>query len=190
MNIVEGGFTSDIDVIARLLDFRTREWIYKSWEVKVSLLCQDGTARSLKVGKTVHTINQLKAYREFGSPEVSLFDIYLCEAGYNKPFPPASVSHAIVTKRAALAKHNFGYQLLPFGHQTDGHADTGLFLLTSNIMQRRIDVLPAIVSPPKEPFSILANQIHEFSERARPRNFYLDRIVYCRDWVFRFVSAG
>src|SRR6266436_8782064 len=63
-----GSFTSDMDVIAclRPLPKSVRERssytphsdgnIYKTWEVKVSLLCGDGTARSLKSGKTSSTI--------------------------------------------------------------------------------------------------------------------------------------
>ncbi|MCJ7791003.1 MAG: hypothetical protein MUP49_01085, partial [Dehalococcoidia bacterium] len=70
MDLGTGGeFTSDIDILARLSDFpHSKEWIYRTWEVKVSLICKDGTARSLKAGKIERTIKQLKAYRDFGSP--------------------------------------------------------------------------------------------------------------------------
>src|SRR5437879_1144149 len=77
MDLGTGGkFASDIDILARLYDYpRSRDWLYKAWEVKVGLLCKDGTGRSLKAGKTGRTMTQLKAYREFGSPAVSLLDV-------------------------------------------------------------------------------------------------------------------
>src|SRR5256885_11005672 len=81
-----GAFTSDIDILARLHNFPlSKEWVYRTWEVKVSLLCKDGTARSLKSGKVGRTMTQLRSYRKFGSPDVSLLDIYLCEAGVMGP---------------------------------------------------------------------------------------------------------
>lgn len=93
MDLMSGGgrFTSDIDIIAKVHDFpNSQAWLYKTWEFKVSLLCKDGSARSLKAGKTARTVTQLKAYRDFGSLEVSLLDGYICEAGFGhrNPFPP------------------------------------------------------------------------------------------------------
>ena len=86
MDLGTGGtFTSDMDIIAMLHDFPgSKEWLYKTWEVKVSLLCKDGSALSLKAGKgkLKRTVTQLKAYRKFGSPAVSLIDVYVCEAGF------------------------------------------------------------------------------------------------------------
>jgi len=71
-----GAFTSDMDIIARLHDFpRSQEWLYKTWEVKVSLLCKDGSGLSLKAGKLKRTVTQLNAYRDFGSPAVSLIHV-------------------------------------------------------------------------------------------------------------------
>jgi hypothetical protein len=49
-------YSGDIDIIARLSNFPlSQEWIYKTWEVKVSLLHNDGTASSLKAGKVKKT---------------------------------------------------------------------------------------------------------------------------------------
>jgi hypothetical protein len=67
-----GSFTSDMDIIACLCPLpkyvsgpsyppHSDGYIYKTWEVKVSLLAKDGTPRSLKSGKTASTIRQLKA---------------------------------------------------------------------------------------------------------------------------------
>jgi hypothetical protein len=62
-----GAFTSDIDVIARLHDFpRSQEWLYKTWEVKVSLLCKDGSALSLQsreIEKNRHAAQSLSGFR-------------------------------------------------------------------------------------------------------------------------------
>jgi hypothetical protein len=99
MDLGTGGvFTTDIDIMARLHDFpQSNEWLYRTWEVKVSLLCRDGNARSLKVGKLNRTVTQLNAYREFGSPHVSLLDIYVCESGFmgRHDFPPAALNNTI-----------------------------------------------------------------------------------------------
>src|ERR1035438_5902832 len=48
MDLATGGvFTSDIDIIARLSDYpRSKEWIYKTWEVKVGLLSNNGMGHS------------------------------------------------------------------------------------------------------------------------------------------------
>src|SRR5260370_42266605 len=102
MDLGAGGrFTGDIDILARLHDFpHSQEWFYKTWEVKVSLLRKDGTARSLKLGKVARTIRQLKAYREFGSPDASLLDIYLCVAPciWRNNFPPTPLVVSLSAK--------------------------------------------------------------------------------------------
>jgi hypothetical protein len=76
MHLLTGGkFTSDVDVIVCLRPYpqhRVRrdgdEFIFKTWEVKVSLLDKDGTGRSLKAGKTHSTLKQLNAYRILDPP--------------------------------------------------------------------------------------------------------------------------
>ena len=137
-----GAFTSDIDIIARLHDFpRSKEWLYKTWEVKVGLLCKNGTARSLKIGKLKRTTTQLKAYREFGSPDFSLLDILLCEAGFlrGNAFPPPAVDASVRSKIIELCQQGFGYQLLPFEHGRDEAGDVGLSAMQvnpGNLMKR------------------------------------------------------
>jgi hypothetical protein len=125
-----GSFTSDMDIIACLRPKpksvqgrpsyppHSDGCIYLAWEVKVSLLCSDGTARSLKAGKTGRTITQLKAYRNFGAPNVSLLDVYVCEAGFmaRNSFPPPPASQAIRAKIPELKNQGFGYQILTFEH--------------------------------------------------------------------------
>lgn len=107
-----GRFTSDVDILARLHDYPNSDaWFYKAWEVKVTLLRSDGTVRSLKRGKVRRTITQLNAYREFGSPDVSLLDIYLCEAGFlrGNEFPPGELRSFILSKVSELRTQQFGY---------------------------------------------------------------------------------
>lgn len=183
-----GNFKSEIDILARLYDFpRSKEWIYKAWEVKVSLLCKDGTARSLKVGKTQRTVSQLGGYRDYGVPSVSLLDVYVCEAGFmaNNTFPPPSLVHSLRAKQAALAEEGFGYQVLPFEHDKSGDTDVGLRAeqVGGNVLQTTFNILPPVTSPAQQPFTLLADHIHEFFERM-PGNGekYMRRIVtFCRN---------
>lgn len=189
MDLGTGGeFTSDIDILARLSDFpRSQEWIYRTWEVKVSLLCKDGTARSLKSGKIERTITQLETYREFGSPDVSLLDIYICEAGFmrHNVFPPSSLKNAITAKIAELNKDGFGYQILPFEHGKDRDGDVGLLAMSPKGMsplQTTFNVLPAFPFRPRDPFASLADRISQFFEQLpdRSRNHF-KQIVFCRE---------
>lgn len=121
MDLLTGGkFTSDVDVIACLRPYpqhRVRrdgdEFIFKTWEVKVSLLDKDGTGRSLKAGKTHSTLKQLNAYRDFGSPDVSPLEAYILAPGYDQDFAPAGIHHVIFERAAELKKNGFGYQLQP-----------------------------------------------------------------------------
>lgn len=185
MDLGTGGeFTSDIDIVARLSTIPpSQEWVYRTWEVKVSLIHKDGTASSLKIGKIARTITQLTAYREFGSSDVSLLDIYICEAGFNF-FPPSSLQEVITRKIAELSKDGFGYQLLPFGHGKDKDGDIGLhaFMPTRNPLQTTFNVLPAVASRPREPFSRLVGHIDQFFESASPNHLksYGHQIVFCR----------
>ena len=188
MDLGTGGtFTSDMDIIARLHDFpRSQEWLYKTWEVKVSLLCKDGSALSLKAGKLKRTVTQLKAYRDFGSPAVSLIDVYVCEAGFmgKNDFPPPVLERTILAKIAELSQHGFGYQLLPFEHGEDADGDVGLLALrhVSNPLKTHFDVLPTIRAGPRQPFSRLAERLNDFFEHApERRGKSFNQIVFCRE---------
>lgn len=189
MDLGTGGqFTSDIDILARLSDFpRSEEWVYRTWEVKVSLLCKDGTARSLKSGKIGRTVNQLRAYRDFGSPDVSLLDVYLCESGFMRSnvFPPASIRETIVAKSVELANDGFGYQLLPFEHGSDEDIDVGLLAMGPNQMnplQTTFNVLPARQGGPRDPFARLVKRIDKFFEGSGdPSPNVMKQIVFCRN---------
>ncbi len=187
MDLGTGGeFTSDIDIVARLHDYpRSQEWFYKTWEVKVSLLCKDGSARSLKIGKIDRLKKQLNAYRKFGSPDVGLIDVYLCESGFirRQTFPPPSIFDAISTKHDELRREGFGYHVLPFGHGRDADGDIGLFALQHRLypLQTNIQFLAANKSSPRQPFLRFANHLHDFFEKTKTQHSNsFHQIVFCR----------
>jgi hypothetical protein len=182
-----GEFTSDIDILARLYNYPTsKEWFYETWEVKVGLLCKDGGGRSLKSGKLARTKNQLAAYRNFGSPCVSLLDIYICEAGFmtKNPFPPPFLYRTIKPKMMELSQDGFGYQMLPFEHDKDGDVDVGLkaYSISKNPLETKFNIVPAGRSHPREPFSRLADRINDFFEHVSDNpNKAFKQIVFCRN---------
>ncbi len=182
-----GRFTSDIDIIARLSNIpRSPDWFYRTWEVKVSLLGLDGKARSLKRGKTGKVMNQLRAYREFGAPEVSLLDIVLCEAGClaANPFPTRDLFDAVATKLHDLQGEHFGYQVLPFGHGKDADGDVGLFTIQHDDRPGRPEfrILRPAVTNPAEEFMRLAQRLDEFFEATAERpSKHFHQIVFCRE---------
>jgi hypothetical protein len=188
MDLLTGGkFTSDIDVIACLLPIPRRgirrdpnELIFKTWEVKVSLLTDNGMARSLKAGKTRSTLKQLNAYRDFGSPEVSLLDTYICAPGFfaNNSFPPTTIHSVINERLAELKKHSFGYQLLPFEHGKDGDVDVGLLSMRPS----NAKLLPAAKTRSSDPFLRFVNHLDGFFKSAvkrQARKAFI-WIVFCR----------
>jgi hypothetical protein len=178
-----GSFTSDMDVIACLRPLpksvRGRSsypphsdgYIYRTWEVKVSLLCRDGTARSLKSGKTARTIKQLRAYRRFGSANVSLLDVYVCEAGFmaRNSFPPYPARQTILAKIADLKNEGFGYQVLPFEHEKNGDVDIGLKAFSIPTWygspSSSFKLLPVRQTPPLDGFARLMERLNECYER-------------------------
>lgn len=189
MDLLTGGrFTSDIDIIACLRPYPQHrvlrdadEFIYKTWEVKVSLLDKDGHGRSLKAGKTRSTIKQLEAYRDFGSPEVSLLEAYILGPEYlaqGGDFAPKTIHRLIYDRAAELRKNGFGYQLIPFGHAKDGDIDVGLFALRSG----NVRVLQPSKNQIREPFSRLVNDLNEFfgeEIKDQQRKAFV-WIVFCR----------
>jgi hypothetical protein len=190
MDLLTGSseFTSDIDIVSRLRPYNG-QWTYKTWEVKVSLICKDGSARSLKRGKVRDTVKQLKAYRAFGSPEVALLDVYVCESGYlsRHRFPPDEVVQAIRAKQDALVQFGFGYQILPIEYRDGGDMDVGLRLLrgTRNNMpfNPAFDSLPCTPGEVREPFTRFAKRIGDFfeAERYEPKHKCFRQIVFCRE---------
>jgi hypothetical protein len=180
-------FTSDIDLIAKLHDFpNSHEWIYKTWEVKVSLLHRDGRVSSLKAGKTKRTITQLKAYRNFGAPEVTLLDINVCEDGFllNNQYPPEELIYSSHKKAIELNLEGFGYQILPFEHGKNGEEDIGLMAFRNSpfVTQTAFNILPSHKFGFRQPFSRLVDDINKFHENLGdiPRKS-LHQIIYCKN---------
>lgn len=189
MDLGTGGeFNSDIDILARLSNHPISDsWFYRAWEVKVSMICRDGKCRSLKAGKTTKTLNQLRTYRKFGCPNVSLLDAYICEAGYfsNNKFPPDGLIRPVEAKISELWGEKFGYQILPFGFGKDGDVDVGLFIIQGPkipfhgpAIQTTIPLLRAVTHEPHQPFSKLAARLDDFFEKhwGKPNQ----QIIFCR----------
>jgi hypothetical protein len=180
-------FTSDIDIIACLFDFpNSDKLLYRTWEVKVSLLHKDGRTRSLKKGKLNRTKTQLRAYRAFGSPHVSLLDVYLCETEFmaRNKFPPSALSDTIKSKCSELSRERFGYQLLPFEHKKDSEGDIGLSAIVDrrNPIDTTFKMLPALVSHTQQPFSQLAERLNNFFDGVPgPAYKNFNQIVFCRE---------
>jgi hypothetical protein len=183
----ENNFTSDIDIMARLYDYpNSREWIYKAWEVKVSLLHKNGSVSSLKAVKTKRTITQLKAYRDFGAPEVTLLDINVCEDGFllNNQYPPGELINSSHKKAIELNLEGFGYQILPFEHGKNGDEDIGLMAYRNSpfVMQTAFNILPSNKFGLRQPFSRLVDDINKFHENLGdiPRKAF-HQIIYCKN---------
>jgi hypothetical protein len=182
-----GEFTSDIDIIIKLSDFpRSKDWIYKTMEVKVSRIHKDGAPSSLKVGKTARTITQLRAYRDFGAPIVSLLDVYVCESGFLKShgFPPELVYEAVNKKIIELQRDHFGYQILPFEHGKDVDGDFGLLTIETNPKNRFqsiFNLLPSLITQPKESFLKFTDKIDQFYEKSSAGLKSHKQVVFCRN---------
>ena len=187
-----GAFTGDIDLLARLNDYpRSRREIYKAWEVKVSLLTKEGRVRSLKARKTERTMNQLRAYRRFGSPDVSLLDVFLCESGFfhvsgagfdRKQYPP-SLDRSLTTKIRVLGEEGFGYKIMPFGHGKDGDVDVGLLAVGAGGLPGRVGLtmLDPVESEIRDPFSSWVQRIEKFAVESGDRRSRHTQMVFCRD---------
>jgi hypothetical protein len=183
-------FYGDIDLmICTLSTPRESPGIfYKTWEVKLMLVDESGKPHSLKSNKTEGTVNQLKIHRKFGSPDVSLLDLYLHEAG-SKGFPnfPTEEVFLVVEKRAkALQKHLFGYQVLPFAHNKNELAeDFGVFTLPNPFepQQPTVTLLRAARTQANGAFLELAQHLSAFAEsesKSLSKLLGFAVVTYCR----------
>jgi hypothetical protein len=133
----DSGFRGDIDLMActRGTPFERRGYYFKTWEIKLMLVDKTGKPHSLKSNKTRDIVRQLTIQRKFGSPSVSLLELYLHESGSPAlpRFPLRDVARVVVNRASALANENFGYQVLPFGHHIGPHGeDYGLYTTNSS----------------------------------------------------------
>jgi len=190
MDLRTGGpFTSDIDILAKLSDFpKSKNWIYRSWEVKVGLIGRDGSTKSLKSGKTARTLTQLKAYRKFGLPSVSLFDVFILEDGFLRAnmVPPESVLKVMDVKINELREGRFGYRTLFFEHKNRDGIDCGLKVPPWSIGgsvfgDPTVRLLSVPDEAPRDPFLKLASRLDEFfeSQPSTPKKMS-KRIIFCR----------
>src|SRR5271165_5172753 len=53
----------------------------RSTLLRFSLICNDGSTKSLKSGKLPGVLTQMRNYRRFGESSVTLLDLYLCQVG-------------------------------------------------------------------------------------------------------------
>ena len=189
MDLGTGGYDqSDIDVMVSLWDYpdSPRTKLYRAWEVKVGLLHADGHGRSLKAGKTQRMMNQVEAYRDFGIPEVSLLDVYLCETGFmrNNPFPPPVLQESLPKKLAELHRAGFGYRLLPFEFSLDPNRPALDPLRTYNLglspIKTTFDVLRPVVRSPRDGFMRLVEKIDDFVARTPAATGGFRQVVFCR----------
>jgi hypothetical protein len=163
-------FRGDIDMIACLSgtpkygDFDNEKRWYKTWEVKTILLDKSGNTISLKSGKTKGFIKQLKIQRNFGSPNVSLLEVYLLQNGFtiSNRFPPEKIKDTVLSRVDALSKKDFGYQWLPFEHDEKNGMDFGLKAYPQSIVQAQWNILGSKREPSKEKFDSLVNLLNEF----------------------------
>jgi hypothetical protein len=196
MDLLTGGkFNSDIDAIACLrpdpvpgVQYNCNELFYKTWELKVTLLNKDGTTSSLKAGKTSKTLKQLQAYRNFGSPDVSLLEAYICEPGFlhKNMSTPEDVEGVMRERFAELNKNGFGYRLLLFEHAKDGDMDVGLLTprfgrTSAGVPETSLKLLSPIITQPRDPFCLLVRRLNEFFDsQGRVPNSLREKIVFCR----------
>jgi hypothetical protein len=161
---------------------------YKTWEVKLILVDASGKPHSLKSNKTEGIVNQLKIHRQFGSPDVSLLELYLHEAGSKAflHFPTEEVFLVVAKRAKALQRQLFGYQVLPFAHKKNEQAeDFGIFTLQNPFQpqQPTIDILRAMKKEAKGSFLELAHHLSAFAESeskrlSKPLGFVV--VTYCR----------
>jgi hypothetical protein len=157
---------------------------YRTWEVKVGKLHKNGETKSLKRGKTRKILSQLDTHRKFGSPNISLLDVYLCEAGFFENGMagfPLSAQQSIYARIPELRDNRYGYQILQFGHDIDKDNDVGLYAPCSGPnMDAALNILYPAVSRPQQPFSSLASRINGFWESNRTSAPFHQMVVFCR----------
>jgi len=183
-------FSGDIDLMVCTLStpLEPPGVFYKTWETKLVLVDKSGRPRSLKRGKTTGILNQLKTQRKFGSPDVSLLELYLHEVGSKsfKFFPTPEVFNVVELRAKQLREHLFGYQVLPFAHgKNEAGEDFGLYGLDNPFERLRpsIELLRAPKTEATGEFLDLAQYLWAFAESeskilSLPLGFVA--ITYCR----------
>jgi hypothetical protein len=183
-------FYGDIDLMICTLS-KPRESpriFYKTWEVKLMLVDASGKPHSLKSNKTEGILNQLKIQRKFGSPDVSLLDLYLHEAGSKTftSFPTEEVFLVMDKRCRELQRQMYGYQILPFAHRKNEQAeDFGIFTLPNPFQPQQavVSLLRALRTEARGAFLELAQHLSIFAESeskrlSKPLGVVV--VTYCR----------
>jgi hypothetical protein len=204
MTLGKGGdFAGDIDVFACLKrwpndlspwpnglapwpsDTPKKGFFYRTWEVKVAKFYKDGQTKSLKRGKVRNMMSQLDVHRKFGSPNVALLDVCLCQPGLlgqgTPPFPP-SAQAAILERLTEVRRDGFGYQLLVFGHEDVQGDDVGLLTVSfgvSPFLRDSLELAFPAVTTPRDPFASLASEIDRFWETNHTAGPFQQMVVFC-----------
>jgi len=183
-------FCGDIDLMVCTLStpMEPPGIFYKSWEIKLMLVDKSGKPRSLKSNRTAEILNQLEVHREFGSPDITLLELYLHEAGSKAfEFFPTEEVFLVLAKRATeLQKRFFGYQVLPFGHRKNKNGeDLGIYVLPNPFQPGKptVDFLRAAKTEAKGEFLELAQHLSAFAESESKRRFKPlgpVAVTYCR----------
>ena len=182
-------FRGDFDIIACLVNMRDSEKryerIYKTWEVKTVLMDKAGKPISLKAGKTKDFIKQLKVHRNFGSPSISLLEVYLCHIDFmrSNPFPPPTIHPIVGQKTVATTKEGFGYQILPFGHDESWDMmDYGLLAYHHNHSKPPCNIIDPKIQVSAEPFNSLTKLLNDFHDahKNEPGLEGFHVITFCR----------
>lgn len=185
MKIVPGTrYTSDIDIIGCFSGRYGAAYSYKTWEVKVSLIDKDGKPHSLKAGKTKDVLNQLGAYRDFGSPSVTLLESYICEQGYLEKFRglPDEVNRLAREKIPYFQNEGFGYQLLPFQQSTIGGKMVVSGMMRPGRLSPLLKILKPVVRPSSDDFVKLTEKIWGFimaNQNTSMAPVHKNLITYC-----------
>lgn len=180
-----GHHATDFDLVVATLDM-PRSWTekrYHTFEVKVAVIGPEGRARSLKAGKTQRTLNQVAWHRQFGSPQYSLLDVFLCLPGFFEAHAFPTDEIAAVGVRRAMGLHDLGagYRVLPFEATPteDPRNPPVLRSLHSGLsLESAIHLTVPRPQQPSDRFLMLMERIDEFASRSGLGN--QRQIVYCR----------
>lgn len=191
MNLVPNmALEGDLDLVGRFRRGRGTavEFIYRVWEVKVTLVDRFGRPRSLKAGKTARYLRQLKKARELGCPEISLLELYIYESGSlseNQGLPDAAVD--LIRQRAAeLEPEGIGYKVLPFEFGAGKQEQELVFVpaRSTNPLDTGVAILRPKIRETGARFHAIACELSDFYERQHLRPEYrklLGFISYCQN---------
>jgi hypothetical protein len=134
-----------------------------------------------KAGKMSKLLAQLKAYRTFGSPDVSLLDVFLCEGGALETWP-GSAQEAIIAKAEACKDGGFGYDMTAFegGELASPPAYFRARPWSANPLHTTATLVRPVTSPVGEPFMTLVARIDDFCQAHASARKMGQQVYFCR----------